>query len=120
MAAYLAEPRVPTVQIQAAGGILEWWERQRSTRPRVTAMAIAYLTSPGKSTVMLTPSYEADDNLMHLSFLCGCGARIFRRSVDGRTSATQHVARDIPVEDGSRILGGYAAPSTHPDAWRHD
>ena len=49
MEAYLAEPLVPSAQIAAAGGILAWWEMQQVTRPRITKMAIAYLTAPGTS-----------------------------------------------------------------------
>lgn len=48
MDAYLDEPPVPKAVIKAAGGLLKYWETQTSSRPDVRAMAIAYLTAPGK------------------------------------------------------------------------
>ena len=47
MEAWLAEPPIPESVIRAAGGPLAWWEVQRETRPRLTRMALAYLTAPG-------------------------------------------------------------------------
>ncbi|KAG1884316.1 hypothetical protein F4604DRAFT_1574591, partial [Suillus subluteus] len=45
--AYLDAPCVSRTEIQAAGGVLQYWENARATRPRLAQMALDFLSAPG-------------------------------------------------------------------------
>ncbi|EJD36354.1 hypothetical protein AURDEDRAFT_174551 [Auricularia subglabra TFB-10046 SS5] len=47
--AYLEAPVVPVEVIDAAGGLLAYWESQRAKRPRLAQMALDFLTAPASS-----------------------------------------------------------------------
>jgi hypothetical protein len=46
--AYLDGPLVSESEINAAGGVLKYWELARATHPRVAQMALDFLSAPGK------------------------------------------------------------------------
>ena len=37
--------------IENAGGVLQYWEKQATTRPHLARMALDFLTAPGKPGV---------------------------------------------------------------------
>jgi hypothetical protein len=45
--AYLTAPQVSTEDVQQAGGLLNYWEQARKSRPRLARMALDFLTAPG-------------------------------------------------------------------------
>jgi len=45
--AYLNSPRVSKTELNAAGGVLQYWENARATRPRLAQMALDFLSAPG-------------------------------------------------------------------------
>ncbi|OJA11691.1 hypothetical protein AZE42_09249, partial [Rhizopogon vesiculosus] len=45
--AYLDSPRVSKAELNAAGGVLKYWENARATRPRLAQMALDFLSAPG-------------------------------------------------------------------------
>jgi hypothetical protein len=45
--AYLDSPRVSKTELNAAGGVLQYWENARATRPRLAQMALGLLSAPG-------------------------------------------------------------------------
>jgi hypothetical protein len=47
MDAYLNMPCMSRTEIQAAGGVLQYWENARATRPRLAQMALDFLSAPG-------------------------------------------------------------------------
>jgi hypothetical protein len=47
MDGYLNTPRISKVELQAAGGVLQYWENARATRPRLAQMALDFLSAPG-------------------------------------------------------------------------
>jgi hypothetical protein len=47
MVVYLDAPRVPREEVIAAGGVLQYWENARATRPRLAQMALDFLSAPG-------------------------------------------------------------------------
>jgi hypothetical protein len=49
--AYLMEPPISTHEINNAGGVLQYWENLRATRPHLVNMALDFLTAPGKLSV---------------------------------------------------------------------
>ncbi|TFY77502.1 hypothetical protein EWM64_g6511 [Hericium alpestre] len=49
MDAYLSTPLVPHEEIEAGGGYLQYWERQRTVRPRLAQMALDFLSVPASS-----------------------------------------------------------------------
>lgn len=80
--AYLSEPIMIPDQIVTAGSVLQWWEMQRKVRPRLAAMAIAYLTAPGERITSL-PSQTTHLTAWTIGSLIGrWGACIFRRPTE--------------------------------------
>lgn len=47
--AYLEASCVPRAEIAAAGGVLQYWENARATRPRLAQMALDFLSAPASS-----------------------------------------------------------------------
>lgn len=45
--AYLNSPKISKKEIEKCGGVLGYWERERTTRPRVAQMALDFLSAPG-------------------------------------------------------------------------
>ena len=45
--AYLDSPRVSKTELNAAGGVLQYWVNARATRPRLAQMALDFLSAPG-------------------------------------------------------------------------
>lgn len=52
IATYFKEPRIPAKAVEAAGGYVKYWEAQKSVRPTVARMALAYITAPGMSILL--------------------------------------------------------------------
>ncbi|KAG2063005.1 hypothetical protein BDR04DRAFT_955865, partial [Suillus decipiens] len=44
---YLNSPRVSKAEIISIGGVLQYWENARATRPRLSQMALDFLSAPG-------------------------------------------------------------------------